>query len=349
MDIRRFATPVLLVILFSLSLLAISCQAPEETASLESGETADEDPDETIGEDIGGDEPTDSSDDPGDADDPDPDAEGSTAGPEVACDGRLVDGVTVLFSNYFDDGSPANEVGLYDGSDVAAGFLGPSWYNGVDEGRVSVVEANDTVGSCHVLQVLYPQGAYGSTNSGAQWQLDLGSVYEELSASYWVRFPQDFEFVKGGKLPGLCGGECNTSGEKPTGVDGWSARIMWREDGRIVQYVYYPDQPGDYGVDFPWSGAGSDSSFSPGLWHHVETRIKLNTVGVSDGTIESWLDGVLVLNAAGLRFRDVSRLGIDVFYFSTFYGGSDETWAPPSDQSVEFDGLVISTQWVGMY
>ena len=50
------------------------------------------------------------------------------------------------------------------------------------------------------------------------------------------------DFVKGGKLPGLFGGEGNTGGGIPTGMDGFSARMMWRGSGRVVQYVYYPDQ-----------------------------------------------------------------------------------------------------------
>ena len=35
--------------------------------------------------------------------------------------------------------------------------------------------------------------------------------------------------------------------------------------------------------------------------------------------------------------------GIDQFYFSTFYGGSDITWAPGTDQEFYFDNFEIST------
>ena len=30
----------------------------------------------------------------------------------------------------------------------------------------------------------------------------------------------------------------------PDGTDGWSGRMMWREDGAATQYLYHPDQPG---------------------------------------------------------------------------------------------------------
>ena len=35
--------------------------------------------------------------------------------------------------------------------------------------------------------------------------------------------------------------------------------------------------------------------------------------------------------------------GIDQFYFSTFYGGSDSTWAPGTEQRFYFDNVEIST------
>ena len=67
--------------------------------------------------------------------------------------------------------------------------------------------------------------------------------YDDLYCSYYVRFAPGFDYVKGGELPGLAGGAANTGGNKPTGRDGWSARMMWRTGGEVVQYVYHVDQP----------------------------------------------------------------------------------------------------------
>ena len=67
----------------------------------------------------------------------------------------------------------------------------------------------------------------GRCTGGAQWRLELGDDYDELYLTYRVRFADEFNFVKGGKLPGLVGGEANTGGRVPTGRDGWSARMMW--------------------------------------------------------------------------------------------------------------------------
>lgn len=41
------------------------------------------------------------------------------------------------------------------------------------------------------------------------------------------KFMEGFKFQKGGKLPGLCGGLCDTGCQPSNGLTGWSARHMW--------------------------------------------------------------------------------------------------------------------------
>jgi hypothetical protein len=75
--------------------------------------------------------------------------------------------------------------------------------------------------------------------------------------------------------------------------------------------------------------------------------VKLNTPGRHDGVIRSWLDGDKVLDVTTLRFRDVPELSIDGFYFSTFFGGGDLSWAPTEDQYVQFDDFVLADGYIG--
>ena len=165
---------------------------------------------------------------------------------------------------------------------------------------------------------------------------------ETLNRSAWLRqkVGDDFEFVRGGKLPGLVGGEANTGGNRPDGTDGWSGRIMWSGDGTLFQYVYNPDQPGRYGEGFSWEMP----VLEPGTWHLVETRIVMNTRGEADGVLQSWLDGQQVLDVDDMRFRFVDDFAIDALYFSTFFGGSGPSWAPVKDEYVYFDDFVIATE-----
>jgi hypothetical protein len=232
-------------------------------------------------------------------------------------------------------------VGVYDAAALAAGWNGATPSTGVREGRVSVIDGADAREG-RSLRVLYPRGGVSSQPSGAQWKMNFGTRYSELSCAYDVRFAPGFDFVKGGKLPGLAGGAANSGGEKPTGRDGWSARMMWRTGGAVVQYVYHVDQPTEFGEDFSWN-VGGQRYFSPGTWHRVEHRIVINRPGQRDGVVQGWFDGTLALDRRDVRFRDVETFAIDLFYFSTFFGGSDPTWAASKDERIDFDRFVIGT------
>ena len=243
---------------------------------------------------------------------------------------------TVLYANGFSK----DTVGVYTSAALNAGWNNPSWSNGIKESRVFIADDADTQRG-RSMEVRYPLGAVGPTTGGAQWQLRLGKSYDELYCSYRVKFPQGFNFVKGGKLPGFAGGAANTGGTKPDGTDGWSGRLMWGPGGKVYQYVYHPDQPTNYGDEFYWNENGQQF-FQPGTWHNIEVRIVMNTPGKKDGIIQGWYDGVLALNISNLRFRDVSSFGIDMLYFSTFFGGDDTSWAPTKDESVYFDDFKIA-------
>lgn len=199
-------------------------------------------------------------------------------------------------------------------------------------------------------RVRYPKGMIGG-DSACQYLCSFEKMglapRDECYVRYYLRFDPGFDFVKGGKLPGLVGGNANTGGHVPNGRDGWSARLMWRPGGKVVQYVYHPDQKGVWGDDLDWMKDGVPCRFKPGVWHCVESYVRLNTPGKRDGIIRSWLDGDEVLDVDTLRFRDVSELRIDGFYFSTFFGGGDLSWAPTEDQFVQFDDFVLGAGYVG--
>ena len=82
----------------------------------------------------------------------------------------------------------------------------------------------------------YPAGTYGVAQNGAIWWVPLGGNFERATFSYRIRFTNGFDWPRGGKLPGLAGGRANTGGHPSTGLDGWSARNMWKKDN-VIQYV----------------------------------------------------------------------------------------------------------------
>jgi hypothetical protein len=225
----------------------------------------------------------------------------------------------------------------------------PAAGHGVAERRVEIVSGTEAFQGGESMRIAFPKGAVGPDAGGALWVLPLGGSYRELYASYRVRFGPGFRFAQGGKLPGLAGGTGNTGGIRPTGLDGWSGRVMWAPAGRMLQYVYHPDQAGDFGEGMPWIAADRRVVLVPNRWYHVETRVVMNSPGQRDGTVQTWVDGAPVLERGGLRFRDTPAWGIDAFHVTTFFGGSDPSWAAQRDEVVYFDDFVIATErtWSG--
>lgn len=117
---------------------------------------------------------------------------------------------------------------------------------------------------------------------------------------------------------------------------------MWRGGGNVEQYLCYPDRQNNCGDDWYFKDGGTKIQFSPGTWHTLEHRIVMGTAGQTDGLLQAWFDGDLVLNN-NLRWKVSGATdGIDALYFSTFFGGGDSSWAPPSAQQADFDDFIVS-------
>jgi hypothetical protein len=154
----------------------------------------------------------------------------------------------------------------------------------------------------------------------------------EATLIYSFTMKPGFEFVKGGKLPGLGGGNA-TTGCDPIDPGGWSMRYMWRRNGKAVVYAYHLDRANECGDDWEFG------NFTIGKKHVLTQHIRVNTPGYSDGILNIWLDSVPVLSRKNLRFRGNVREStalVDTFLRSTFYGGSDNSWAPSKSTSIEF-------------
>jgi hypothetical protein len=188
------------------------------------------------------------------------------------------------------------------------------------------------------LRVSYPKGSLGPNEGGGVFRQKLAPLSSH-SLSYRVLFEKGFDFRRGGKLPGLGGGKANTGGEKPTG-DGWSARYMWGEGGKLGLYLYHLDQKTKYGDRIQLKAKAV-----PGKWLTLSQVVQVNTPGKADGRIQVWLNEKLALDQKGLRLRgkvapEVAL--VDQFLFSTFHGGGARDWAPRRDSHARFDDFVLS-------
>jgi hypothetical protein len=232
------------------------------------------------------------------------------------------------------------KLGIYTEEQLNQEWNSPEWSDGIEERRVSVVTTDSET---RAIAVTYPAHTYGPEKNGAVWKLKFDASYSAVEVHFDVMFRKGFDFVRGGKLPGLFGGEGNTGGKKPTGRDGFSARMMWREDGRAVQYLYYPDQPTRYGHQIPWidQATGQPIRFIPGQWHTVVHRVCMNTPGKRDGTLQAFFDNQPVLKMDSIRFRDTDAFAIDGFLLSTFFGGGDASWETTAQETIYFDNFQI--------
>lgn len=246
-------------------------------------------------------------------------------------------GEDIVFFNDFERPS----VGLYTLRAFNEDWNGSRWELGVVDERVYVVMGQEAFQG-QSLRVHYPKGQTSFGKSGASWYVPLGQTYRDIYCAYRIKFAPDFDFANGGKLPGFIGGEGNTAGHKPTGRDGWSARMMWLANGEIAQNIYYPDQRDDYGDVFMWDAQGQ-YRFGTDVWHWVEHHVVINTPGNNDGFVEAWFDGNLALQVSNLRFSDVDSLGVDKFYFTTFFGDDRPSVGPVKDEVIYFDNLMIAT------
>lgn len=97
-----------------------------------------------------------------------------------------------------------------------------------------------------VMQLFYPQDSIDPGNpdtpaGGADFYatpLDLREA-RSVALEYSVFFPADFDWVQGGKLPGIYGGKVGCSGGDAA-VTCFSTRLMWRAGGAGELYLVGP-------------------------------------------------------------------------------------------------------------
>ncbi|CAD6918872.1 unnamed protein product [Tilletia controversa] len=215
--------------------------------------------------------------------------------------------------------------------------------------------------SSTILSVFYPQGSYApsksdpiggasfyaqpflGTNNAVQQQQGMNSTDQihyrsTLVLQYSVAFPLDFDFVKGGKLPGLYSsvglpsngsndipaGEldantdtCSGGARDGVGLNCWSARIMWRQGGIGEVYAYFPtDKSGEYdpcrtrsqtmicNEEYGTSVGRGTFGFVPGTYTNLTLVVTLNSSPTTaNGELSLWVNGQQAINEPNMLFR----------------------------------------------
>ena len=192
------------------------------------------------------------------------------------------------------------------------------------------------------MRVRYPAGSINPGHataplggSGFFWSSGPGA--EARCLSYRVRFSEAFDFALGGKLPGLAGGDAPRGCDPAALSRGFSARLMWRASGAGELYLYAPDRAtrcGDSIGRAAWY-------FRPGQWTEIAQEVILNRPGEANGVVRIWINGHRVLERHDLMLREAAAIRVNGALFSTFFGGNDQRWASPRDQSADFTDLTL--------
>ncbi|KDQ21737.1 polysaccharide lyase family 14 protein [Botryobasidium botryosum FD-172 SS1] len=199
-----------------------------------------------------------------------------------------------------------------------------------------------------VLLVQYPRGSYSHQTGGAQFYSTWNSSYQSVLLTYEVAFSQNFVWVKGGKLPGLRGGSDHSGcsgGARPNGSDCFSTRLMWRTSGNAETYAYVAGPNNlcaqkDIRCDpeFGISMHRGAFAFESGKWSRVAMLVRLNDPpSVANGQVNVYFDDILRIEQGGLQLRTSDKINsVGGLFFSTFFGGNDNSWATPIDQATFF-------------
>ncbi|KAM3588551.1 hypothetical protein VKS41_000993 [Umbelopsis sp. WA50703] len=217
--------------------------------------------------------------------------------------------------------------------------------------------------SSEVLQVIYNKGSYtpkssqqvnSSGSGGAEFYMQpFGEqFYDKALLTYSLAFDKNFTWVQGGKLPGLFAGPPGagcSGGSQANGTNCFSMRMMWRTNGEGEAYAYIPRSSAlcatplvqcndEYGASF----SRGLIKFQPGVWTKIQMYVATGTPGQRDGVLKVWQDNGLVINRNDIMYRTSNMVQISSIYFSTFFGGSSESYATPLTTHTYFKDISLA-------
>ncbi|KAI8089905.1 uncharacterized protein BX664DRAFT_263219 [Halteromyces radiatus] len=253
-----------------------------------------------------------------------------------------------------------------DTGSTASSFITQGWNRASNQFYASqdVSFVNDPINnnSTQVMRVVYGMGSYAPSgtrsNQGSQGGTEFFSApfgnksYDSVLVRYDLAFDNSFQWVQGGKLPGVFGGVPGSGCSGGNAADGsncFSVRLMWRQNGAGEAYAYIPNtgdvckQTGvmcndQYGTSF----SRGVIQFTQNKWTTMEIYVKINNASSSNGILTVWQDGNIVVNQQQLQYRTSNAIAVSSLFFSTFFGGGDPSYASPVDTYTYFKNIQFS-------
>lgn len=210
--------------------------------------------------------------------------------------------------------------------------------------HVEVVRGSEERGS-EVLQIKLPAGTSSAHQdivprggTGFNWVPD--SIKEATGAclTYRIMVPEDFEFSKGGMLPGLYGGTQIIVGKKSEEKSGFATRVLWGQEGTLSLGTLAPVN-GNRVLD------NSKLKLTPGKWHEITTEAVLNTPGANNGIVRLWVDGELATERMDLALRSAEQpFTVTGVLTDVSYGHFTDPVAAPKDTHIQISPFELRWQ-----
>ena len=158
----------------------------------------------------------------------------------------------------------------------------------------------------------------------------LGERGEAYTLCYDIRFDDDFQFVRGGKIMGL-GPDNKVTGGNAVTPGAWSARSNFAENGKVHTYIYSQNKEWKWGE----SEYSDGPAFQKGGFQRVTLQVELNNPpSMSNGVSRIYIDGALKVTHKDIQYRKVAGDStlVSKLMFETFHGGNVPSYAPRDEQ-----------------
>ena len=207
------------------------------------------------------------------------------------------------------------------------------------------------------IKVTYPQGSFQNTGGFKFYAQPQDFPRPSACLRYDITLANNFDFVKGGKLPGFWIGDRGANGGNHL-EDSSSFRAMWRTDGMIEAYIYLPDetvQKTEFYED-PTINHIFNNEYGHSVWrdklgrldphvpNHIELCLKVNTFDKNkrnfDGVIQMTVNNI-TRSFSKLVWTTDPNMKVSGLLMNTFFGGNDETWAATETTDITFSNFAV--------
>lgn len=199
-------------------------------------------------------------------------------------------------------------------------------------------------------------------DSGGNINRFLAAKVPRLHVRWYVKYEAawdnspNYQNHTGCSIRGCGTNGCTAAGVPGDGVDKFSVSLEPHQDavtspatvadfpppGRLLLYTYHMDQPGNFGEKRAANVNPAASQLTLGTWHCIEIMVKVNDLGVANGEIQAWVDGVEILHEFAMRFRQVAGLLISEARFNCYIHENNAR-----TNRMWLDDIVYATEYIG--